>query len=111
MLGWATMVLWVFVATGFVLGVHGYFTWLHPKWVAIATDGAAEAHSAAIADFSVVTASVTTTYAYIWAGLVVLAATSTLLYIRFSQTARLAQIRVSLGHICSELERLARSES
>jgi hypothetical protein len=111
MLGWTAMILWIFVAGGFVLGVRGYFTWIHPKWVAIVTDGPAEEHSAAIADFGGITASVIMTYAYVWAGLVVLAATSTLLYVRFSQTAKLRQIRASLGEISSELERLAHGDS
>lgn len=110
-LGWATMALWVLVATGCVLGVHGYFRWIYPKWVVIATDGEIGRHSAATSEFHQITAGAITAYAYVWAGLVVLAATSTLLYIRSSQTARLAQIQVSLEDISAELGRLARSEN
>jgi hypothetical protein len=101
LLAFMTVSLWVALAGGLILAVFGFLTFVYPKFVKIAVDG--EPNREAVKTVVHVTGQFALYRAAIWAGLLVLAAGSTVCLVVVSRQATLRQIRASLAEIVAEL--------
>jgi hypothetical protein len=110
-LGWATLALWLSVAASFLAYVQVFFTYFYPQFrrhVDVAAESAElpRGHIEGLAAVMKALATVTVSWAYVWAGLVVLAAACTLLYVSATRRATLRQIQAGLAQISEQLREL-----
>ena len=115
-LGWISMILWLVVAGGVVAYTLFFVTYVNPIVLAVAHYSSEDVSRyeeqvrvflrvlPTIADITVVSACA-------WAGLVVLAAACTLLYVRASRKATLRQIHAGLAGISEQLKVLSSSQA
>ena len=115
-LGWISMILWLLVAGGVVAYTWFFVTYVNPtlKHVAVHSHDLSEKGEQIRNDFFYRLpriAEITVISAYAWAGLVVLAAACTLLYIMASRRATLRQIHAGLAEISEQLKVLFSSQA
>ncbi len=117
-LGWISMVLWLLVAGGVIAYTWFFVTYVNPILRAAAHyrhfSPDSSKHEGAVRHFFRVLPTVTditVMSACAWAGLVVLAAACTLLYIRASRQATLRQIHAGLAEISEQLKVLSASQA
>ena len=113
-LGWISMTLWLLVAGGVVAYTWFFVTYVNPILLAAAHhrhfSPDLSKHEGAVRHFFSVlptVSNITVISAYAWAGLVVLAAACTLLYVRASRKATLGQIHAGLAEISEQLKVLS----
>lgn len=111
-LGWLSMILWLLVAGGVVAYAWFFVAYVVPpmKHVAMHSHEMSEHAVQVRGDFQYMlptVAEITMTSAFVWAGLVALAAACTLSYIMASRRATLRQIHAGLAEISEELKVLA----
>jgi hypothetical protein len=115
-LGWISMILWLLVAGGVAAYTWFYVTYVNPLLIALvhySSQDASKYEEQVSRFFNVLPtiADITVVSAYAWAGLVVLAAACTLLYVRASRKATLRQIQVGLAEISAQLKLLSSSQA
>jgi len=115
-LGWISMVLWLLVAGGVVAYTWFFVTYVNPRLrhVAVHSHDLSEEGEQIRSGFLYMLpriAEITVISAYAWAGLVVLAAACTLLYVRASRKATLRQIHAGLAEISEQLKVLSASQA
>lgn len=115
-LAWISMILWLLVAGGVVAYTWFFVTYVNPILLALAHYGSHDLskHEEQVRRFFRVLptiADITVISAYAWAGLVVLAAACTLLYVRTSRKATLRQIHAGLAEISEQLKVLSSSQA
>jgi len=113
-LGWISMILWLLVAGGVVAYTWFFVTYVNPILVAAAHykhfSPDLSKHEETVRHFFRVLPTVTDITAIsscVWAGLVVLSAAWTLLYVRASRRATLHQIHAGLAEISEQLKALS----
>ena len=111
-LGWISMILWLLVAAGVVAYTWFLATYVVPILVAVAHYSGEdvskyEQQVRVLARVLPTVAEITLTSACAWAGLVVLAAACTLLYVGASRKATLRQIHAGLAEISEQLKTLS----
>ncbi len=114
-LGWISMVLWLLVAGGVAAYTWFFVTYVNPSLihVAVLRHDLSEKGEQVRNNFVYMLpkiAEITAMSAYAWAGLVVLAAACTLLYIMASRRATLHQIHAGLAEISEQLKVLSTSQ-
>lgn len=115
-LGWISMVLWLLVAGGVVAYTWFFVTYVNPRLIHLAehSNDLSEKGEQIRNDFFYILptiAEITAISAYAWAGLVVLAAACTLLYVMASRRATLRQIHAGLAEISEQLKVLSASQA
>jgi hypothetical protein len=110
------MILWLLVAGGVVAYTWFFVTYVNPHLVYVVVhrhDLSEEGEQVRNDFFDILpkTAEITVISAYAWAGLVVLAAACTLLYVRASRRATLRQIHAGLAEISEQLKVLSTSQA
>jgi hypothetical protein len=115
-LGWISMILWLLVAGGVVAYTCFFVTYVNPTLEHVAVhsrDLSAQGEEIRNHFFYILPriAEITVMSAYAWAGLVVLAAAWTLLYVRASRKATLRQIHAGLAEISEQLKALSSSQA
>ena len=115
-LGWISMILWLLVA-GWVVGFAWYFfLFIGPCLVRMSSHGhelSRLGYEARINFYNMLSriSEISVMSACAWAGLVVLAAACTLLYVRASRRATLRQIHAGLAEISEQLKMLSSSQA
>jgi hypothetical protein len=115
-LGWISMILWLLVAGGVVAYTWFFVTYVNPHLVYVVVhrhDLSEEGEQVRNDFFDILpkTAEITVISAYAWAGLVVLAAACTLLYVMASRRVTLHQIHAGLAEISEQLKVLSTSQA
>ena len=115
-LGWISMILWLLVAGGVVAYTWFFVTYVNPTLIHAAahSNDFSEKGEQIRSDFLYRLpriAEITVISAYAWAGLVVLAAACTLLYVMASRNATLHQIHAGLVEISEQLKVLSVSQT
>jgi len=115
-LGWISMILWLLVAAGVVAYTWFFVTYVNPILAAVVhySQHDLPEHEEQVRRFfhalPIIT-DITTVSACAWAGLVVLAAACTLLYVQASRRATLRQIHAGLAEISEQLKALSTSQA
>ena len=114
-LGWISMILWLLVAGSFVAYNWFFVAWIYPFLFSLAEHSLdlskREEAVRSLHDELPTIADIIMISAYVWAGLVVLAAACTLLYVMASRRATLRQIHAGLAEISEQLKVLSSSQA